>query len=348
MASIKDTPGKLYFIKEQDLLTGEISPYVKIGLVRNEKDTAKRILEHQTGNPRRIYDHKTLESPFVEHLETLIHYVYAEQWITGEWFHMNNEQLEDAISRAEKFIEEQQAYAERIRRAYALKAELDDTRSREPSKEELKLHAKFISAKLELDRWTAKAEILAYRLKKSCGERMGIEGVCSYTYVNPTKAFDDKGFAEKYPDLYADFQKEETKFSQKFNVAGKLSLKKEDPELFDQRSELSKAEYPEPISGEKLAITDEIGQIHADFIHTQSKVRILGWEKDKLEIELKCAIDKAQEITGVCTWKRNEKISKKLDKKALKDAHPELYAEFEFEKENSPKFSANAWRPYRY
>lgn len=51
MAKIKLTKGQLYFLREKDYLTGEISRYVKIGLVRNQKETEERISEHQTGKP---------------------------------------------------------------------------------------------------------------------------------------------------------------------------------------------------------------------------------------------------------------------------------------------------------
>ena len=54
MAKIKLTKGQLYFLKERDYRTGEISRYVKIGLVRNEKETEKEINTSQiTG-----YKHK--------------------------------------------------------------------------------------------------------------------------------------------------------------------------------------------------------------------------------------------------------------------------------------------------
>jgi hypothetical protein len=43
------TPGKLYFINEQDVKTGERSSYYKIGIVRDAagRDSKNRLLEHQ-------------------------------------------------------------------------------------------------------------------------------------------------------------------------------------------------------------------------------------------------------------------------------------------------------------
>ena len=65
-------PGKLYFLGEKDLLTGEKSKYVKIGLVNGEeRDTESRIKEHQTGNPRKIFDYHTIELKGISTIETL-------------------------------------------------------------------------------------------------------------------------------------------------------------------------------------------------------------------------------------------------------------------------------------
>jgi len=108
---MKNTPGHIYFLKERDYLTGAVSPYVKIGLVRDTKETATRIKEHQTGNPREIIDYTTLPMRFVEHAETLLHYAFGEQWITGEWFQLDETQLQEAIQYCQKLAEEQEQIA---------------------------------------------------------------------------------------------------------------------------------------------------------------------------------------------------------------------------------------------
>jgi hypothetical protein len=53
---MKLTSGHLYFINEQDVITGAHSTYYKIGIVRSsdERDSKNRLLEHQTGNPRKL------------------------------------------------------------------------------------------------------------------------------------------------------------------------------------------------------------------------------------------------------------------------------------------------------
>ena len=62
------TPGQLYFINEQDVKTGTRSNYYKIGIVRDAdgRDSKNRLLEHQTGNPRKLCIVEALSMPAVE------------------------------------------------------------------------------------------------------------------------------------------------------------------------------------------------------------------------------------------------------------------------------------------
>ena len=61
------TPGEIYFLGEKDLKTGENSPFVKIGLVRENESrgTADRLKDHQTGNPRLLHIVKIVKTPLV-------------------------------------------------------------------------------------------------------------------------------------------------------------------------------------------------------------------------------------------------------------------------------------------
>jgi hypothetical protein len=52
--------GEIYFIGEKDLRSKEVTPYFKVGIVREnaenaDRDSTQRLLEHQTGNPRELY-----------------------------------------------------------------------------------------------------------------------------------------------------------------------------------------------------------------------------------------------------------------------------------------------------
>jgi hypothetical protein len=115
--AIKLTPGNLYFIRDIDYLTGDIGKYVKIGIVTNERTTEERIKNHQTGNPRGIYPvAEVTDVPFVERLETHLHYENNEQWITGEWFLMNDTEVKSVVARAEYLKSQQLMYRPLIER----------------------------------------------------------------------------------------------------------------------------------------------------------------------------------------------------------------------------------------
>jgi hypothetical protein len=52
------------------------------------------------------------------------------------------------------------------------------------------------------------------------------------------------------------------------------------------------------------------------------------WLKMKAESKIKVACGTHAGIEGLFKWSRTEKITESLDRKALKEAHPELVAEF--------------------
>ena len=92
--AIKLTPGQLYFIRDKDYITGEVGKYVKIGIVKEDGTTEKRVKEHQTGNPRGIFPvDEVTDVPFVVRLETQIHYENNEKWICGEWFLLDDKEV---------------------------------------------------------------------------------------------------------------------------------------------------------------------------------------------------------------------------------------------------------------
>jgi len=87
---MKLTAGEIYFVRERDIKSGEVTPYVKIGIVREgakgPRTSEERLLEHQTGNPRNLFLHEVINTPAVEEIETRLHRTYAEQAVSGEWF----------------------------------------------------------------------------------------------------------------------------------------------------------------------------------------------------------------------------------------------------------------------
>ena len=108
---MKLTPGQLYFINEQDIKTGQRSSYYKIGIVRDAegRDSKNRLLEHQTGNPRKLCVVETLNMPAVEYIETNLHYLFARNRVMGEWMEFTPAELQAAIAKANELKTEMEA-----------------------------------------------------------------------------------------------------------------------------------------------------------------------------------------------------------------------------------------------
>ncbi|MFM7681291.1 MAG: GIY-YIG nuclease family protein [Bacteroidota bacterium] len=76
--------------------------------VNKDRTNEARTKEHQTGNPRGIYPvDEIISVPFVERLETHIHYEFNERWISGEWFLLTDTELNTVVDRA-KVLQAQQ------------------------------------------------------------------------------------------------------------------------------------------------------------------------------------------------------------------------------------------------
>ena len=117
------TPGELYFINEQDVRSNDRTNYYKIGIVRDAdgRDSKNRLLEHQTGNPRKLCVVKVIHMPAVEYIETNLHYMFAHNRVMGEWMQFTDKELEAAIAKAYELKDEMEATLPDFQRAEALK-----------------------------------------------------------------------------------------------------------------------------------------------------------------------------------------------------------------------------------
>ena len=109
--------GEVYFIQERDFLTGEMSPYTKIGLVRDDRASSDRKSDHQTGNPRELVLHAAIPVSMVQTVEKNLHWHFARRRVTGEWFVLNSVELLEATNKCKSLGDEYSGYVSSIRRA---------------------------------------------------------------------------------------------------------------------------------------------------------------------------------------------------------------------------------------
>jgi hypothetical protein len=98
---LKLTAGEIYFIGEKDLKSGIDTSYFKIGIVRDgakgPRTSDERLLEHQTGNPRKLFLRNVVKTPAVEEIETRVHRIFAPLRVHGEWLELTEVQYQEAL-----------------------------------------------------------------------------------------------------------------------------------------------------------------------------------------------------------------------------------------------------------
>jgi hypothetical protein len=114
----------VYFIYNPD--TG----YIKIGV---SEHPAKRLRELQTGNSAKLEILSTVECVSGEHaysVERALHTLYADRSVSGEWFNVTREQIEDmllVVERMNAAIAPEQPDAQPLEASQAYKREISIT-----------------------------------------------------------------------------------------------------------------------------------------------------------------------------------------------------------------------------
>jgi len=100
MVVTKIDPGQLYIVTELDAATNASTGYYKIGIVRNDRETADRIKKFQTGNPNRVVPFKVFETEAPMFIENMLHAEFAANQVGVEWFKLDSATLKKVVDRA--------------------------------------------------------------------------------------------------------------------------------------------------------------------------------------------------------------------------------------------------------
>lgn len=348
---MRTKPGSIYFLKERDYLTGAISPYVKIGLVRDDKPTEKRISEHQTGNPREILDYATLPMRFVEDAETRLHYLFGEQWIAGEWFSLSNDQLQEALDICSRINEEQIKIADSYLHSIELKDQISTKDTLSPSAEEIQLHEEAIQLKNQLKVIDGKLGLCKNRIMSHLGNGIRIDGILDTIIKDGTSSWSEKNFKQDHPSIYESYlENDNSKVSGSFILSGQTSLRKLDDGL-DAQIKASKVEslnFEEIDSELTVERTNKLAVLHLEYIQLNKEKYQLDWEYRQKEYQIQSRMGIYAEFEGIAKWKRELKDSFKLNKEALFAAHPEFIEQYQISKPKSVSYQVRNWRSYPF
>ncbi len=326
--------GEIYFIGEKDLRSKEVTPYYKVGIVREnpenaDRDSTQRLLEHQTGNPRELYIESVIKTDLVELVETLLHKTFAPLGVRGEWMLLNAAELAQVQKEAEKLAREAAEITADIEKAERLSKEISDEEVI-PATDELKaLNEVYLESNAKLKSCSEMQDLIKEILADALEDEDEEEEVEAFVQVLERKGksiFDEEAFKSKYSSIYSQFTITKSTVKATATFSGARGFKREfkdfDPGFatlvgnLDPLVEKIKAgkEKKEVLHGFSL----ELRRVNAEAL----------WLKMKAESKIKVACGTHAGIDGLFKWSRTEKITESLDRKALKEAHPELVAEF--------------------
>jgi hypothetical protein len=335
MATSPLTAGWLYFIREQDYRSRELSPYVKIGIVRAQeaenftRGVEERIKEHQTGNPRTLVSQAHIEAHMVEQVETLMHRNFAELRIEGEWFDFSAEGLLDrAIAMSQQFALEASEAAADLASAADLSKRASIAPALEATAESIAMRDRLLILKAAMKQFAAADKRIRQAVNDEIEREGHGQGVARQVERTIVK-FDTEGFSEAYPEIVAEFTKQVTKISGNFTVVtskeagAKSALEEAATELWLAGAGAALKVLDAAEGGQATVV-----ELNRAWLPVVAWHAATEWEATRLDAHLRASCGVAEGIAGVCNWKRTEKTVSKLDEKALRKAHEAKCAEF--------------------
>jgi hypothetical protein len=319
------TPGQLYFINEQDVKTGTRSSYYKIGIVRDAegRDSKNRLLEHQTGNPRKLCIVEALTMPAVEAIETSLHYLFARNRVMGEWMHFSEAELQDAIKKAKELAAEMEENIEDYKFAEILKVTKSNGLKLVATEEAEEWYGTIQDMKEILEACDdALAQYDDY-LYEAIERGIDVTGRAKIQNRAGAKKFDENLFSATYPELYKKYS------TSVFPVRGSFRVKA----AKDWNPDLSaiNQEQVELLVDfkDQLLIADhsmDMGfALHEKHLGVLEIKKYAEWKSETANMKLRVMTGDAEGIEGICTWKREEKEVISFDRQTVQTKHPDEY-----------------------
>jgi hypothetical protein len=319
----KDTSGTLYFMQETDYLTGETFDYIKIGIVRGQREVNGREKDHRTGNPRKISTVKELQMPDVQRLETHLHNQFAIHRVSsGEWFYLPGDLFNKVFEVAEARHSELVAnFGKLSARAVATKTE--HTGQPIASNSDLEsLVANILELQAKESRNKKHREVVSKALIELAGESEEYQHLFKISSAEAKTAFDSAAFSAAHPEIYEQFK---TKVSSNWKL--KYLVK------------AAPLEVPETGVGDLSPI-----ELHRKYLEAWSKAAELTWEINLLESELLHQMGDSSAIDGLVSWGLTSSML--FDKAAFVEKHADLHQKFQKEVAAKIMRSPAEWASY--
>ena len=346
------TEGTLYINRDRDFRTGELGPYVKIGVVRREREASARNLEHQTGNPREIITIHELFSPMVDNLETQLHNRFASYWVHGEWFEMDSEFVKkEVLPLAEKIIAQQNESLSDFEAKLIQKTTSSTDVIRKATEEEKDIAEKCFAARQAYIQAKAMKEFIDSQIRITVGEYNGIEGIVNFSYKKGPSSFNKKKFLEENEKLATQyFEERPDKLSGSIILTKGKSLndlnEKADNKIKQIKKEIPKFTWKSKDKSAKCR-DDASLLLHAAYVSSLKDLSEADWEFERHKARLVRLLGEDKGIEGIITYNRTMKAQEPaFNASKFKQDNPELYASYLKEGKESVSVKIHSYRAY--
>lgn len=326
--AINQTPGEIYFIRERDFLSHETTNYVKVGLVRekDDRDSEERLLEHQTGNPRELFIHHIVKTPAVSAIEGLLHGLFAQHRVSGEWFDFTPDTLVRCIEEAEKFAKQAEANISTISEAARLKDVPSNGSVIQPTPEIQDYFSEYSEASFCLEQCEIKEAAIKDLYIKAAEADEEVEHLVEKQERKARKTLDKKALEAARPDVIAKYTTSTTSVTGRATFASveylEVSMTLLGPDTDDFMMELQNAIHKVEDGEESVDYLQDYG------LQLTQLITAAEWLQEISMANIKAFCGQASEVAGILKWNRKEVVKESFNEKLFKESEPELYEEF--------------------
>ena len=318
-------PGTVYFIGERDLISGEETPYVKIGLTKLDRTGEEREADLKTGNPRELFVKHEEYVPLVHSVERALRYEFRLQNVLLEWHVFRPDsprKLTEAISLCKDLGREFADYVPIIGAA----RDIAKTESKGEIKKSSSPEAEHWRREYWLHHYIVNLEKSATKKYASLAKVAIAEGkpapLGTTTTEAPRRRVKWKRFEEDHPEICALFQIVST--IRNFDVKGKISESDlSDPLVVEVQDRCNRFDAV-------LATQETEDSFYSDlfrqFLMIEEIASFSTFRKELARCQLSVLCGDAPGIDGVLDWET--KYESQLNKKAIESAHPQLVDQY--------------------
>jgi hypothetical protein len=329
-------PGEIYLVHEFDFNTHERSKYTKIGLVHApkkevkakqagkvaERNSWKRLKEHQTGNPNilDLNDDEIVFTEAVDWVEAKLHHAFAKYRVSGEWFELTNEQRAQVVKLAKELSLEAAAFPKLQATALKLESTVSNGKTIQPTANVLGVARDYLLARKqlsELDALQAKVDNIV-TIAAAAGEDMKGAATTSSKNIKPRMLVKHiEALKADNLKLYEKYLVPREKWKRSFSFTYK-----------DNSLALDEA-FLNEVTSIDTALSELSNNFNAYFLN-EIQLRIVDLsliaerQTTLCDLTLRVACGKNLVIDGVCRWPRSLETEMEFDIEAFQDQNPRL------------------------